>query len=155
MKEREHRLGRQFGLLTKLYFGVINKRLEKLDIDRSFFVLITINESNANCTQQYIADTLQVDKVSMVKTLDYLSEMGYTVRQRNKTDRRKINVRLTAKAKKNMKLIYDTLEETYKDATSGLTKEQKEEFFAAIEIIARNLNRMPSKKITLRVKSAK
>jgi len=154
MKEREHYLGLYFGMLTKRYFGVLTKKLEGLDIDRHFFLLIMIDENKEKCTQQYLADTLLVDKVAMVKNLDYLSEKGYIVRETNPKDRRETHVNLTAKAKKAMKLIYAAIEKTNKEATSGLTEKEVKEFFKAMETTNRNLSLAPSKKMVLEMKKA-
>jgi len=147
-------LGLYFGMLTKRYFGVLTKKLEGLDIERHFFLLIMINENKAKCTQQYLADTLLIDKVAMVKNLDYLSGKGYVVRETNPKDRRETHVTLTTKAKKGMKLIYAAIEKTNKEAASGLTEKQQDEFFKAMEVINRNLSLAPSKKMILEMKKA-
>lgn len=141
-------------MLTKRYFGVLTKKMEGLDIDRHFFLLIMIDESKEKCTQQYLADTLLVDKVAMVKNLDYLSEKGYIVRATNPKDRRETHVTLTAKAKKAMKIIYSNIDKTNKEAASGLTKKQKEEFFKALEVMNLNLSHSPSRKMVLEMKKA-
>jgi MarR family transcriptional regulator, transcriptional regulator for hemolysin len=154
MKEREHYLGLYFGMLTKRYFGVLTKKLEGLDIDRHFFLLIMIDESKEKCTQQYLADTLLIDKVAMVKNLDYLSEKGYIVRETNLKDRRETHVNLTAKAKKTLKLIYVAIEKTNKEAASGLTEKEVKEFFKALETVNRNLSLAPSKRMVLEMKKA-
>ena len=152
MKGREHYLGLYFGMLTKRYFGVLAKKLEGLDIERHFFLLIMINESKVKCTQQYLADTLLVDKVAMVNNLDYLSERGYIVRETNPKDRRETHVTLTAKAKKAMKLIYAAIEKTNKEAASGLKGKQQEEFFKALDVMNNNLSLAPSKRMVLEMK---
>jgi DNA-binding MarR family transcriptional regulator len=154
MKGREHYLGLYFAMLTKRYFGVLTKKLEGLDIERHFFLLILINESEVKCTQQYLADKLLIDKVAMVKNLDYLAEKGYIVRETNPKDRRETHVILTVKAKKAMKLIYAGIEKINKEATSGLTKKQQDDFFKAMEVVHTNLSHFPSKKMVLEVKKA-
>ncbi len=154
MKEKENRLGLYFGILTKRYFGVLIKKLEGLDIERHFFILLTIHESKTRCTQQYLADTMLVDKVAMVKNIDYLSKKGYVVREENPNNRRETHILLTPKAKKAIGLIYIGIEKTNKDATAGLTRKQIEELLKTLEIINVNLLHTPSKKMVLEMKKA-
>jgi DNA-binding MarR family transcriptional regulator len=154
MKDKELRLGLCLAILTKKYFGVLSKKLEHLDIERYFFVLVIIKEDKASCTQQYIADALQVDKVAMVKIIDYLSKKGYILRERNPKDRREIHIRLTDKGNKKIEVIYSAIDKTNKEATFGIPKKQKDEFFKAMGIINRNLCGAPSKKMILEVKKS-
>jgi hypothetical protein len=69
-------MGRGFGLLMKLYFGALTKKLEQLDIDRHYSILILLESCDGNCSQQYISNLLQIDKASMVRIIDYLVKKG-------------------------------------------------------------------------------
>lgn len=154
MRENKTRLGLSLGILTKKYFGVLTKELERLDIERYFFVLVIIKEDKVECTQQYLADTLQVDKVAMVKIMEYLSEKKYIKRRRNPEDRREIHVQLTAKGNKKMEQIYKAIDKTNKEATARLSEKQKRNFFQTLDIINQNLCGVPSKKMILEIKKS-
>ena len=152
MRENEAHLGLSFGILTKKYFGALTKELEHLDIERYFFVLVTIKETTVACTQQYLADTLQVDKVAMVKIMEYLSGKKYIKRARNPEDKREIHVHLTAKGDRRMEEIYRGIHKVNKEATVGLSEKQKDNFFKILNLINGNLSGAPSKKIVLEIK---
>ena len=79
--------GTQTLLVSKLYYGILTKNLDKLSIDRYFAVLLFLNESK-NCCQQMICDSLMIDKAAMVKVLDYLSKAGLIERLTNPIYRR-------------------------------------------------------------------
>lgn len=67
-------LGRSLSLLAKTYFGALTKRLEHLEVERYYSILIIIENGGTGCTQQHICNSLGIDKVSMVRILDYLIE---------------------------------------------------------------------------------
>jgi MarR family transcriptional regulator for hemolysin len=75
-------------ILAKTYFGALTKRLEHLEIERYYSILILIENHGADCTQQFICDELKMDKVSMVRIVDYLVEKKYVKKVVNPKDRR-------------------------------------------------------------------
>jgi len=119
-----------------------------------FFVLVVIKENKAASTQQYLANTLQIDKVAMVKIMEYLSEKGYVKRTRNLKDRREIHVQLTAKGNKKMEQIYKAIHKTNKEATAGLSEKQKSNFIKILDVINHNLCGIPAKKMILEIKKS-
>ena len=91
--------GRSLAILAKTYFGALTKRLEHLEIERHYSVLIFIERANNGCTQQCICDCLKIDKVTMVGVLDYLIKKKYVKKKVNPADRREHLIELTKKAK--------------------------------------------------------
>lgn len=153
-KEPELPLGRQLGRLTKLYFGALTKRLEHLDIDRHFSPLIIVSQ-NPGCTQQFLADKLKIDKASMVRVIDYLSENGYLKRAINPSDRREFFLSLTEKGKKNLSSINKAVSDLNKSSLKGLSKKQKEDFYSSLCTVCKNLGSEPADEIIINFKKAK
>src|SRR3954471_3485545 len=91
-------------ILSKLYYGVISKSLENLDVERYFSVLYFLNTHNG-CSQQFICNNLAIDKTAMVKVMDYLIKADYVTRQVNPKDRREHFVTLTKKGIKQTEEI--------------------------------------------------
>lgn len=151
---RELPLGRHLGRLTKLYFGALTKRLEELDIDRHFSPLIVVG-STPDCTQQFLADTLKIDKASMVRVIDYLSEKKYLERMRNPADRREFFLVLTEKGKKTLPLISRAIADLNKTSTKGLTKAETEKFLDFLCVVCKNLGSEPADEIIINFKKAK
>ena len=103
-------LGRSLALLAKTYFGALTKRLEHLEVERYYSILILIEDADKGCTQQFICDHLKIDKVSMVRILDYLTQKKYVKKVQNPEDRREYFVQLTPKAKKVMPEIHAAID---------------------------------------------
>jgi DNA-binding MarR family transcriptional regulator len=147
-------LGRSLSMMVKSYFGALSKRLEHLDIERHYSILIFIEQANVGCTQQCICDYLRIDKVSMVRILDNLIKKKFVKKTVNPTDRREHVIELTPKAEKALPEIHAAIKSLNKDAYKGLTKEQQKEFYRWISLIQVNLDPLPSQKIYINYKKA-
>ncbi len=145
-------LGRLMGKITKKYFGALSKKLDHLGIDRHFSPLIVIAETKEKCTQQYLSDMLNIDKVSMVRILDYLVKHGLIIRAVNPADRREHILQLTPKAKKIMPKILSGISDMNKTALKGLDKNEQALLYKFIETITKNVENLPGKKVDIKIK---
>jgi DNA-binding MarR family transcriptional regulator len=148
-------LGRRFGLLMKLYFGALTRKLEQLDIDRHYSILILLENFEGNCSQQMISNLLQIDKASMVRVIDYLVQKGYINRQENLTDRREHRLCLTDKARKILPHIHQGINELNETATEGLSSKQLKDLYESLDILTSNLTAAPANQITVKVTKLK
>ena len=148
-------LGRRFGMLVQLYFGALTKKLEKLDIERHYSILILLESSKGNCSQQYISDFLKVDKVSMVRMIDYLTKKGYIKRLVNPDDRREHHIVLTNKAYKMLPAIHKAIDELNAAATKGLSPEQVKFFYKSLDLLTNNLAEQPVHAVVVNFKKSK
>ena len=133
-------LGKLLSCTGKSFLSAINDKLNHLDIKRSYYALILIDEGKGALTQQDLADLLESDKVSVVRIIDYLSDLGYVSRVRRETDKRKYGLTLTEKAEKEMPLIKKVIEDVLQNATKGLSKQKVDELYDILNIIKKNLN---------------
>ena len=83
-------------ILSKLYYSVLSKSLENLDVERYYSILFFLNEHNG-CNQQNICNNLAIDKTAMVKVIDHLIKVGFVDRNVNPDDRREHFIVLTKK----------------------------------------------------------
>jgi MarR family transcriptional regulator, transcriptional regulator for hemolysin len=146
--------GRSLAILAKTYFGALTKRLEHLEIERHYSVLIFIENAKEECTQQCICDCLKIDKVTMVGTLDYLTKKKFVKKTINPNDRREHFIQLTDKAKKVLPEIHKAIETLNNEAFKGIAKEKQKEFYQYIHQIQTNLDPLPSQKIYINYKKA-
>ena len=91
-------------ILSKLYYGVLSKNLESLDIERYYSVLHYLHYHNG-ASQQSICNKLAIDKTAMVKVIDYLIKADYVERKVNPADRREHFVTLSKKGIKQTELV--------------------------------------------------
>lgn len=145
-------LGRQMGMLTKQYFGALSKSMEHLGVDRHFFLLVVIDKTQEKCTQQYLSCILNVDKVSMVRIMDYLVEKGMITREVNNNDRREHLIKLTLKAKKIMPEIYKGINKMNRVAFKGLKKNEQFLFYQTMNVIAKNIENLPANEVDIKLK---
>lgn len=148
-------LGRHLAILTKMYYGALSKQLEHLEIEKHYSVLVLIENSEHPCTQQYISDTLKIDKASMVSVIDYLSEKKLIKRTNNPADRRAYWIELTPKAHLIMPELHEKINELNKVALKGLNKTQALEFNKALCLISENLDNLPSDRVIINFKKVK
>ena len=134
-------VGRILSRTGTLFLQYLNEKLDYLDIERSFYALILIDLGQTNLTQQELACQLEIDKVSVVRIIDYLTGKGYVQRVRSSVDRRKYCLTLTRKAKENLPDIQKAIQEANDTAFQGLTEFQKSEFISTIGIIKNNLSK--------------
>jgi MarR family transcriptional regulator for hemolysin len=145
-------IGRMMGRVTRQYFGALSKHLEHLGVDRHFYPLVVIDSTEEKCTQQYLSCMLEVDKVSMVRMMDYLVERGMITREVNIDDRREHLIRLTPKAKKIMPFIYEGINKMNSLALKGLSKREQELFYHALQTIIKNTEKLPANEVDIQLK---
>ncbi|MDF2437813.1 MAG: MarR family transcriptional regulator [Bacteroidota bacterium] len=147
-------LGRSLSLLAKTYFGALTKKLEHLEVERYYSILIFIEESGKGCSQQYICDHLKIDKVSMVRILDYLIKKKFIKKVQNPKDRREYFIELTPKAEKTMPEIHREIKNLNDVAFKGLSREKQKEFYRNMCLIYDNVETLPAHKIFVNYKKA-
>lgn len=131
-------VGRKMDKIGKIIQARVQSDLKDLDIDRSFYPLLLIEEGNG-LTQQELADKLLCDKVQVVRIIDYLSSNGYVERVQNRQDKRKYELTVTEKALMAIPQIKNVIEKTTQLACEGLTEKQTDELYNMLVIIENNL----------------
>jgi DNA-binding MarR family transcriptional regulator len=148
-------LGKVMAVITKNYYGALSKRLEYIGVDRHFTTLILIDAAKEKCTQQYLSDKVNCNKVTMVKILDYLVEKKMIIREMNKDDRRERIIKLTDKCKKIMPEIKKEIIAMNNIALKGFTKKEQELFNYFLKATTLNLKNLPVNTVDIKIKKNK
>lgn len=148
-------LGRTLSVLAKMYVGALTKKLEDLDIDKHYSLLMLIEARTSDCTQQYLCEELQVDKASMVRFIDYLVKKGLVQRTQCQEDRREHHIMLTANGKEVLEKIHEGVKEMNHIAFRGINAVRQKEFYNIMASIKANLELEPSYKVILNYKKLK
>lgn len=148
-------LGKLLGGILKIYFGALSKNMERLGVDRHFSTLVAIDHADQKCTQQYLSDLLNFDKVSMVRMLDYLVDKKMITRAVNPHDRREHIIQLTPKAKKIMPEIHKGIKEMNSTAFKDVSKHDRELFYNSLVTIFKNIKNLPAKEVDIKLKKNK
>lgn len=148
-------LGHHMAVLSKAYVGVLVKRLEHSAVDRYYTVVQVLDRAVEPFTQQTLGRLLNVDKVSMVRIIDHLTDRGIIERINNPADRREKFIRLTPAGKQAVKEVSAATAETNDLAMQGFTGKEKEQLYRLLERMNENLGDLPAKKIYLNFKRSK
>ncbi len=136
-------IGTKALILSKLYYSVLSKSVENLDIERYYSILHFLHE-NKGCNQQFICNNLSIDKTAMVKVMDYLIEMGYVQKELNPTDRREYLIVLTKKGLKQTEQIVKAFEDIDAELFSKISKQEREVFNKVICVMSARLKELPA-----------
>lgn len=146
-------LGKFFYELTRSYAGTITKRLEHIGLDRHYSLLLTINAGGGKYTQQDLCDFLSIDKATMVRNLDFLSDKRMLKRVTDAEDRRQHRIVLTEHGKKAVEHINKAVGEMNKIAFKGIALNKQKEFYVMMHMMRDNLKYEPSHKVVIDFKN--
>lgn len=136
-------IGTKALILSKLYYSVLSKSLENLDIERYYSILFFLNENNG-CNQQFICNNLSIDKTAMVKVIDYLIKAGFAERHLNTEDRREHFIVLTKKGQKQTKEIVKAFNDIDDEIFSSISKEEQVIFNKVMCQLSGKLKELPA-----------
>ncbi|MGZ6416764.1 MAG: MarR family winged helix-turn-helix transcriptional regulator, partial [Bacteroidia bacterium] len=136
-------IGTKTLILSKLYYGILSKNLEKLDTERYFSILYYIRNNNGKCCQQDICDSLYIDKTAMVKILDVLSKDGFIERKVNPLDRRQHYIVLSKKGEKQTKEITKSFAAIDEQLFRNISEKDKISFNITLAKLVENLEEIP------------
>ncbi len=135
--------GTQALILSKLYYSVLSKSLESLDVDRYYSILSFLSENNG-CNQQCICNNLAIDKTAMVKVIDHLIKLGFVDRNVNPDDRREHFIVLTKKGLKQTEEIVKSFRALDAEIFSTISKEDEDTFNKVLCQLSTRLKELPA-----------
>lgn len=136
-------IGTKALILSKLYYSVLSKSLENLDVERYYSILFFLNEHNG-CNQQCICNNLAIDKTAMVKVIDHLIKVGFVDRNVNPDDRREHFIVLTKKGLKQTAEIVKAFNDIDKEIFSSISKEEQVIFNKVMCQLSGKLKELPA-----------
>jgi DNA-binding MarR family transcriptional regulator len=148
-------IGRNLAVLSKLYFGVFTKKLEEMELDRYYSIMLMVDAAQCKCTQQYLANHSHIDKTQLVRILDDLIAKGFLTKEQNCQDRREFIIRLTPKSKELLPKIKEATEALNNYCLQGLSEMEKEVFFKAMQTMFDQLSQEPALPVIFNFKKSK
>ena len=129
-------------ILSKLYYSVLSKKLENIELERYYSILVYLYKHNG-CNQQCICNALMIDKTAMVKIIDYLIKCDLINKNINPNDRREHFIELTPKGiiqAKEVNNAFKILDETI---LKNISKEEQDTFLKVLCQLSENLKQLP------------
>ena len=137
-------LSRNFGYLVndvaRLMRTVYDRRVRSLGLTRSQWWVLNHLFRNDGATQSELADILEVEKATLGRLLDRLEQKGWVRREGHAGDRRAKRVFLTDEVEPAIKTMRAAAAELRRDALSGLSASQQNQFVDALLAIKANLS---------------
>lgn len=121
------------------YFDLLLAQMQGSGLDRGFYALMLIAEHDGYLSQQELAERLHVDKATMVRTLDLLSEKGYVERSTCPSDRRKHRLKLLPAGKPVVTAIRASCKALNSLAFAGVAAEEQARFLETLSTVLNNL----------------
>jgi len=136
-------LGIVFHKQAKQYFGALAKFLEDIGIDKYFYVITLVIE-NEKLTQQDLANFFKIDKASVVRIVDYLSDKNLVYREKCQSDRRCYYLKASDLAKELHPKILNYYKLINDKAFEGIETSKIAIFNEVINQLSANLESLPS-----------
>lgn len=147
-------MGKYLAILAKTYLGGLSKKLEHLELERHYSILLLLEDEEGHSSQQFLSDALRIDKASMVRIIDYLVEKDFIERVANPADRREHKLQLTKKGRQALPEIHKAIQEMNEAATTGFSEKEKQDFYRYMRAIVVNLESVPLNNDIIKYKKA-
>ena len=138
-------LSRNFGFIlndvARLMRTTFDRRVKSLGLTRSQWWVLNHLFRNDGATQSELADILEVKKATLGRLLDRMEQKGWIRREGHAGDRRAKRVFLTDEVEPAIKTMRAAAAEVRRDALSGLSPAQQDQFVDALLAIKGNLSR--------------
>ncbi|MFV2045457.1 MAG: MarR family winged helix-turn-helix transcriptional regulator [Anaerolineales bacterium] len=114
------------GYLSRLNFRAFSTELEKLTslhgVSAGQWRFLRVLWEADDITQRELSDRVVIKEATTVRAIDGLVKAGLVVRHRNQKDRRKINIKLTRKARMLERRLLPMVSEVNERALRGLSR---------------------------------
>jgi MarR family transcriptional regulator, transcriptional regulator for hemolysin len=125
--------------VTRLLRREISRRVQRLGLTNAQWVTLMRLGLNEGTNQAALAEMLEVQPISLGRTLDRLVEAGLIERRTDPADRRAFRLYLTARAEPLLEDIYDIASEVREQALAGMPPETRVVVIDALTSMRENL----------------
>ena len=123
---------------------LMRKRFEQrargLRLTRSQWQALAYLSRHEGISQTELADLLEVEPITLSRTVDRLVEAGFVDRMPHATDRRMWCLRLTEAAKSKLELVRELGEITRRETMEGVTDTDRQRLVETLSIMRSNLS---------------
>ena len=118
----------------------VNNRLSKYDVKYSQWLILDCLTQEEVDNPSKVASQLGMERATVSRSLDILESRGLVSRTHNLTDRRVVEIQVTAQGKKIAQMGVQRLEQTIQSALEGLNNAQLSDTFETLDALKSNLN---------------
>ena len=138
-KKTELTVGYLIHECARLYRRDFERRARDIGLTRAQWTILAHLARNEGANQISVADTLELQPITLARTLDRMAEAGWVERRPDPEDRRARLLYLTDKAWQVLDRMFPLAAETREVALAGLNAEAREQLTAMLAQIRTNL----------------
>jgi DNA-binding MarR family transcriptional regulator len=138
-----HVYGFEMARVTEVYLSTLSAMMKPHGLERFFSPLIYICKHSGEITQNELALALHKDKVTIMRTVDYLCERGFVMRVEDKDDRRCHILAATDKGKKILPKVEAAIQKTNAIILKEFSAKEKKEFEKSMQKLMNVVSSMP------------
>lgn len=109
-----------------------NRRVQDMELTQSQWRALAIMSRNPGMWQCHLADTLEMQPISVARLIDRMQAAGWVERRGDPGDRRAQQLFLTKQAEPTLKNLKKHGAETRAGALKGITVEEQEQFMSVL-----------------------
>src|SRR5215471_2433881 len=121
----ENRITYLLRRVTEAAGRMANAHLEPLGVDTRHYTVLAVVAAGGGSSQRTIADTLGLDRATVVALVDTLESQGMARRVRSRDDRRANAVELTSKGRRTLSRADALMEECERGFVATLRDEER------------------------------
>lgn len=130
-------------LISETYLSVLSEKMKPYGMERYFVPFMHLYKYSGAITQKDLCCALKRDKVTIMRIVDYLSDIGLLIRKQDPNDRRCQILEITSKAHEIVPKIKQASEETNDLLFQDFTSEEREIFTAGMEKLMKQIDQLP------------
>ena len=138
----ERHIGFLISDVARLMRTAFDRRVRRLGLTRSQWLVINRLHRRPGATQSELADMLEVEKATAGRMVDRMEKKGWVVRRPDANDRRVNRLHLTAEADLIQLRLAQIADRTVDDALALLSVAEREQFSDSMRRIKRRLQAM-------------
>ncbi len=141
--------------ISKQFLGAFSATLNAIELERYFYPLLLIHDHKGLLSQQELAELLFIDKVYIVRIVDFLSKKKLIKRTTNPEDRRKHLLVMTEKGNELIPAIKKGFKEIHTTSIANISEKDLVVFSKCIKQMLFNLSSIPADSISVEYKYKK
>ena len=135
-------LGFIFSDISRLARKEFDRRVRSLELTRSQWLFLYHLARQPGCTQSELAESLQMERISVSRQADRLEKAGWIERRDHREDGRAYHLHLTPKAERLALRLSSMAGQLRDDFLSGIPATRREALFNALLHVKTNLLEM-------------
>ncbi len=140
MENREWKsIGKWISILHRQSQIYLNRELKPYGLNSSEYIyLVNLAAENDGSNQKHLSDMLSIDDALTTRVMKSLEQKGYIMREKNQSDKRSYNIRLTDKGIEIQPIILKALKNWTDIISEGMTEEEKDSIIQKLTTMSDN-----------------